>query len=300
MTARTILITGAPGQVGIELSRLPWPGDIRLWCPDRAELDLSDAAGVSRALEGKTFAAIINAGAYTAVDKAESNPTAAFAVNALGPAALAEAARRINAPMVHVSTDYVFNGRKSGWYEEADAVAPLGVYGASKEAGEQAVRSIHRRSVIARTAWVVSPHRTNFLKTILHLAAERPVLRVVADQHGCPTVAGDLARALQTIALRLIHDEGAPVGTFHFVNDGDATWHQLAEAILQEAAALGHPAPPIEAIAASDYPTPAVRPANSRLSTVAIKEAFGIAPRPWTDAIAEAVAAACVDRRTLM
>jgi dTDP-4-dehydrorhamnose reductase len=262
---------------------------VRLWLPARDEMDLGDVASIARALEGQPLAAIINAGAYTAVDKAESEPVATFAANAMGPATLAEAARRLDVPLVHISTDYVFDGRKCGWYLEADPVAPLGVYGASKEAGEQAVRAIHRRSVIVRTAWVISPHRANFLKTMLRLAAERPLLRVVADQRGCPTVAADLAQAVQTVALRHLADRDAPTGTFHFVNAGEATWYELACAILAEAARCGHPAPAIEAITTADYPTPAARPANSRLATTAITTAYGIAPRPWRDAVAETV-----------
>ncbi len=289
MTGGEILITGGTGQTGIELSRLAWPSNIKLWVPTRRELDLSNPASISKSLEGRTLAAIIGAGAYTAVDKAETEPVEAFAVNALGTAALAEAARRAGAPFIYVSTDYVFDGRKNGFYDETDPVAPLGVYGASKEAAEQAVRAIQRRSVIVRTAWLVSPHRSNFLKTMLRLASERTVLRVVADQRGCPTAAGDLARALQTIALRLLSDPAAPLGTFHFVNEGEATWFDFAEVIISRGARHGHPTPCVEAISTLEYPTPAARPANSRLSVAALAQAYGIQPRPWTSAVEEAV-----------
>ncbi|MGO8952967.1 MAG: dTDP-4-dehydrorhamnose reductase [Rhodomicrobium sp.] len=288
MSGGEILITGGSGQAGIELCRLPWPENLRLWVPGHSELDLSNPASVKKALDGRVLAAIVNAGAYTAVDRAESEPVVAFAVNALGPAALAEAARRMGAPLVHISTDYVFDGRKDGLYVEDDKVAPLGVYGASKEAGEQAVRTIHHRSAIVRTAWLVSPHHNNFLKTMLRLASERPALRVVADQIGCPTVALDLARALQIIVLRLICDPNAPVGTFHFVNAGETTWHGLATAVLARGAQQGHPVPPVEAISTAQYPTPAPRPANSRLSVAKLTKAYGIVPRPWPEAVAEA------------
>jgi dTDP-4-dehydrorhamnose reductase len=261
-------------------------------------LDLACPSNVSRALQGRTLSAIVNAAAYTAVDKAESEPVTAFAVNALGPAALADAARRMGAPLIHISTDYVFDGRRSGWYVETDAVAPLCVYGASKEAGEQAVRVIQPRSVIVRTAWLVSVHGNNFLKTMLRLAAERPVLRVVADQVGCPTAAGDLARALQAIALRLMGDPAAASGTFHFVNEGEASWHSFAQAILARGATHGHPSPPVEAITTADYPTAAIRPANSRLSTAALSAAYGIRPRQWVDAMAETVDILFKDRGT--
>ena len=228
-----VLLTGGTGQLGIELLRQPWPEGVRLHAPARAELDLADPASVARMVASRRWDAVISSGAYTAVDKAESEVGAAWAVNALAPAILARAAAEVGAPMVHVSTDYVFAGDKPEPYAEDDPVGPLGVYGASKEGGEQAVRTANPRHVILRTAWVVSPHRANFLKTMLRLGAEREELRVVADQHGCPTFAADLAAAIRTILLRLMADRGAPTGTFHFVNEGEASWAEFAAAIME-------------------------------------------------------------------
>jgi dTDP-4-dehydrorhamnose reductase len=284
-----ILITGGRGQVGIELSALAWPDGVVLHVPTRAELDLTSPHSVNTYFAGKSFAAIINPAAYTAVDKAESEIGAAFAVNALGPALLAEAAKAVGSPIVHISTDYVFDGAKDGVYDESDPVSPLGVYGASKEAGEQAVRSGFARAVILRTAWVVSAHRGNFIKTMLRLGAERPVLSVVDDQQGCPTSAADIAKAVSEIALRLIRDPGAPTGTYHFVNEGGTTWCGLARHVFQAAERFGGPKPQVKAITTAEYPTPARRPANSRLSTAKLSAEFGICPRPWQDAMDEIV-----------
>ena len=232
---------------------------------------------------------MINAAAYTAVDRAESEIGAAFAINALGPALLAQATKAANIPLIHISTDYVFDGSKTGPYTEDDPVRPLGVYGASKEAGEQAVRTGNPRAIILRTAWVVSARRQNFVKTMLRLGAERPVLRVVDDQHGCPTSAADLARTAAAIALRLIGDKHAPTGNYHFVNGGDTTWCGLARHVFAISAELGGPNPKVDAITTAEFPTPARRPANSRLSTSRLTRDFDIAPRPWQHAVGEIV-----------
>jgi len=284
-----ILVTGGQGQVGIELAAVKWPDGVRIHTPARAELDLTSADSVRAYFAGKSFAAIVNPAAYTAVDKAESEIGAAFAANALGPALLAEAAKAAGTPIVQISTDYVFDGAKDGAYEESDPVSPLGVYGASKEAGEQAIRSAAPRHVILRTAWVVSPHRGNFVKTMLRLGAERPLLRVVDDQRGCPTAAADIAQAVARIALRLIEDPTAPTGTYHFVNAGDATWCGLARHVFEAAGQLGGPSPAVEAITTAEYPTPARRPANSRLSTEKLEADYGIRPRAWQTAMDEVV-----------
>jgi dTDP-4-dehydrorhamnose reductase len=282
-----ILVTGGQGQVGIELQAVAWPEGVRVHAPTRAELDLTSADSVRTYFAGKSFAAVINPAAYTAVDKAESEIGAAFAANALGPALLAEAVK--GTPIVHISTDYVFDGAKDSAYLESDPVSPLGVYGASKEAGEQAIRSASPRHVILRTAWVVSPHRGNFVKTMLRIGAQNAKLRVVDDQRGCPTAAADIAAAVARITLRLIEDQGAPTGTYHFVNGGDTTWCGLARHVFQAAAKCGGPQPTVEAITTADYPTPARRPANSRLSTERVAADFGIRPRSWQDAMDEVV-----------
>ena len=284
-----ILLTGGDGQVGTELVRLA-PAHWRITAPDERALVLSVAAGVAAAVAARPWSAVINAGAYTAVDKAESDITRAWRINALGPAALAEATARANIPLIHVSTDYVFDGQKPGYYVEGDPVGPLGVYGASKEGGEQAVRTGNPRHVIVRTAWLVSPHGTNFIKTMLRLGAERTALRVVDDQRGSPTSATDLALALVAVAERLVADPDAPCGDYHFVNAGEASWCEFARAIFEAAQAHGRAAPSVEAITTADYPTPARRPANSRLATDKIRRDFAIAPRPWRAAMEEIVA----------
>ena len=283
-----ILITGGAGQVGIELQRAAWPAHVRLHAPTRPDLDLADAAAVARAFEATPFAAVINPAAYTAVDKAEDEVAEAFAANAMGPAILADATRRAGIPLIHVSTDYVFDGSREGAWVETDPVAPLGVYGASKLAGEMAVRAGNPRSVVLRTAWVFSAHRNNFVKTMLRIGAANAVLKVVADQHGCPTSAADIAATLMTITLRLIEDEAAPTGVYQFVNAGDASWHGFAEAIF---AAQGAPdAPQVIGITTSEYPTKAQRPANSRLSTDRLTRDFGVTPRPWSQALGDVIA----------
>ncbi len=284
-----ILLTGGTGQVGIELLRAAWPDGTRLHAPDRTALDLADPASVRAVLASRRWDAILSSGAYTAVDRAESDVGTAWAVNALAPALLAEGAARVGIPIVHVSTDYVFPGDKPEPYREEDPVGPLGVYGASKEGGEQAVRTACPRHAIVRTAWVVSPHRANFLRTMLRLAGDRDELRVVADQVGCPTFAADLAAALARVTLRLAADPDAPTGTYHFVNDGEASWAEFAAAIFAESAARGGPSARVVPITTAEYPTPARRPANSRLATDKIGRDHGIVPAGWPDALGRAM-----------
>lgn len=284
-----ILITGGAGQVGLELLAARWPDYVVLHAPTRSELNLGDAKSVQAAFVATPFSAVINSGAHTAVDKAETEVAAAFVANAMGPAILADITREAGIPLIQVSTDYVFDGSKNDSYVESDPVGPLGVYGASKLAGEMAVRSGNPRSVVLRTAWVLSVHRANFLKTMLRLATDRPALRVVGDQHGCPTSARDIAAALKTITLRMIADPSAPTGVYQFVNAGETTWAGLASEIFALSAATGGPTAAVEAIPASEYPTPAKRPTNSRLSTAKLTHDYGIAPRPWQAAVAEIV-----------
>ncbi|CAO4154176.1 dTDP-4-dehydrorhamnose reductase [Methylorubrum aminovorans] len=282
-----ILILGGAGQVGTELQAFPWPEGVRIHAPDRQSLDITDETAISAAFDARDYAAVINTAAYTAVDKAESEVAAAWRLNALAPALLAAETKRRGIPLVHVSTDYVFDGSGEGFYAPEAPVNPQSVYGASKAAGEMAVRSGNPRHAIVRTAWVVSSHRGNFIKTMLRLANERDRLTVVDDQHGCPTSAADLAGALATIALRMAGDEAAPIGTFHCVNDGATTWCDFARAIVAGAARRGGRSVPVEGIPTAAYPTPAKRPANSRLSTRSLTDAYGIASRPWEAALAD-------------
>jgi len=291
-----ILITGGSGQVGGALVRLA-PAGMMMVAPGRDQLDLTDPQALATIVGARPWAGIVNCAAYTAVDKAEGDIVAAWRVNALAPAALAAASAEAGIPILHLSTDYVFDGAKTAPYGEEDPVAPLGVYGASKLGGELAVRTANPAHIILRTAWVVSASGSNFVKTMLRLSNERPHLRVVADQHGCPTSADDIARVILAVLERNRGGAtGAPYGTYHFVNDGETTWHTLAEAVFARAAIYGRPTPSVEPIATSDYPTPAARPANSRLSTAKIRREFGIIPRDWREAVDEIVDALVKDQ----
>lgn len=282
---KKVLFTGASGQVGTALARLAWPDGWVALPLTRADLDLSHATAVAAAIAQHRPTVVINAGAYTTVDKAESEVLLAWRINALAPAALAQACRMAGVPLVHVSTDYVFDGAKAGAWDPGDPTGPLGVYGASKLGGELAVSTSGARHAIVRTAWVVSAIGQNFVRTMLRLGATRPTLRVVADQSGSPTSAADLAEALAAIAVRLAEDPEAPSGTWHFSNAGATSWFGFATEIFRQSRARGGVVPNVEPIATADFPTPARRPANSLLSTVTLQRDWGIAPRPWQDAL---------------
>lgn len=286
-TPRQVLVTGANGQLGTELARIAWPQGWEVVALGRDALDLSDAAALAAKVTERPWGAVINAAAYTAVDKAESDSVTAWTVNALAPAALAAACAAACVPIVQVSTDYVFAGDRKGAWDVTDPVAPLGVYGASKLGGELAVRTSGARHAIVRTAWVMSAHGNNFVKTMLRVGVTNPVLRVVDDQTGSPTSAADLAQALMTIAVRLAEDADAPTGIFHFSNAGAVTWAGFARAIFAGSGLRGGPVAEITPITTADYPTPARRPANSLLSTAALTAAYGIAPRPWDAALGD-------------
>jgi dTDP-4-dehydrorhamnose reductase len=288
MADPAILLTGGGGQVGTEFQRRA-PEGFEIVAPGRDRLDLADPDAIAALVASRPWACVINSGAYTAVDKAESDPVTAWKVNALAPAAFAWATAQAGVPLIQLSTDYVFDGSKPSPYLEDDPVGPVSVYGASKEAGEQAVRTGNPRHVILRTAWVVSPHGGNFIKTMLRLAETRDRLTVVDDQHGCPTSAADIAEALAVIAARLAKDAEAPAGTYHFVNSGEATWCGFAREIFRLAEAKGRTIPTVEGIPTSGYPTPARRPANSRLDTAKLTRDFGVEPRSWRTAVSEVV-----------
>jgi dTDP-4-dehydrorhamnose reductase len=292
---KPILVFGATGQVGREVMRRSDKFARPLIGVTRADVDIRDGATVSAAIARLSPALVINAAAYTAVDKAETEQEIAFSVNRDAPTHLAKACFAQSIPLLHLSTDYVFDGDKPGPYSESDPVSPLGTYGASKLAGEVAVREHLPHHVILRTAWVFAAHGTNFVRTILRLSAERPALRIVADQHGGPTSAAAIAEALLAIARHI--DAGRMAwGTFHFCGAPATTWCDFAKAILREAAKHGHRAVPIEAITTADYPTPAARPANSVLSCARIKEAFGIEQPDWRQDLALVVADLLAER----
>ncbi|MBO9427746.1 dTDP-4-dehydrorhamnose reductase [Labrenzia sp. R4_1] len=283
-----ILITGGTGQVGGSLAKLDWPEGTELVLPSRSELDLSNADQISSFVRAGGFDAIISSGAYTAVDKAEDDLLTAFKVNGLAPAAFAEAAKELDIPLVHISTDYVFDGAKTGRYVETDPIDPQGVYGASKAAGELAIQSSGCRHVILRTAWVFSAIGANFVKTMIRLA-DRPELTVVDDQTGCPTAAPDIARAAQAIVLCLLGDKTARSGVYHYCGDEAVTWFGFASEIFRLLEARGQAVPAVAPIPTKDYPTPAKRPANSALDTSRLTQDFGIEPCQWRAALASTV-----------
>ena len=273
-----LLVFGRSGQVATELARLA--PEARFLGRDRA--DLTDAAACAAAIRESGCDMVINAAAHTAVDRAESEPELAHAVNALAPAAMAAAAADLGLPFVHISTDYVFDGSGERPWVETDPTGPLGVYGASKLAGEQGIAGAGGQWAVLRTSWVFSAHGANFVKTMLRLGAERDELRVVADQHGGPTPAADIARACLTMA-RAMRNDAALGGIYHFAGAPDATWAGFAREIMRQAGLACR----VTDIATSDYPTPARRPANSRLDCAAILRDFGIMRPDWRAGLAQ-------------
>ncbi len=284
------LFLGGTGQVGQELAALAIPDDVEIVAPSRSAIDLEDVEAIARVIAAERWSAVINAAAYTEVDRAESEATRAFAVNAVAPSRLAIETGRRGIPLVHISTDYVFDGKKGAPYVEQDRVGPLNVYGRSKLTGEQGVRAANPRHVILRTSWAYSPHRSNFVKTILRLAAQRDRLAVVADQRGCPTAACDIAKTCLGVAMRCAAEpEGAPYGVYHFAGAGDASWFELATAIVEMSADRRAKAAQVVPIRTSEYPTAATRPLDSRLDCTAIVRTFGVSLRSWREALEETI-----------
>ncbi|MGF6258929.1 dTDP-4-dehydrorhamnose reductase [Ensifer sp. ZNC0028] len=288
MSKRRILVTGGTGQVGTELLRSIWPEDVQLVAPTRQELDLSDCDNIARYISAGDFCAVINSAAYTGVDRAEDDFLAAWKVNALAPAALSEATKKQSIPLIQVSTDYVFDGEKGEAYAEDDPVVPLNAYGASKAAGEQAVRSGNPLHVIVRTSWVYSEHGSNFVKTMLRLREQGGKIRVVNDQQGCPTSAADLAEVLSRLTLALLDCQSAPTGTYHFANAGMATWYDFAREIFRQ----GNVADSVDVVPVQthEFALRAHRPKNSVLSVHKIASDYGIVPRDWRMALESVLA----------
>lgn len=281
MSNNPILITGGSGQLATCLERAA--GHLAVRRIGRPELDFDAPDAIPAILADIAPRMIINAAAYTAVDKAESEPAAADRANHIGPKLLAEYAARAGIPLIHVSTDYVFDGAKGAAYVETDAPSPTGVYGATKLAGEQAVLAAHPRSIVLRTSWVYSAIGRNFLLTMLNAAQHMPKLRVVGDQIGNPTNAGDLADAIITIAAMIERDgwNDAYHGVFHAAGSGFTSWHGFAAAIFCHAAPHGAPVPELAAISTADWPTPARRPVDSRLDSGRLGDVFGVQLPPW-------------------
>lgn len=285
MTAgRRILIFGTTGQLGRELTRARWPKQTRIIALGRPEADFTVPRALGEVVRSVAPDAIVIAAGFTHVDAAETNETLARTVNADAPAAIAAAAADRNLPVIYPSTDYVFDGRKSGRYDEDDPVAPLGAYGRSKAEGEQRVRFTAGRHAILRTAWLYSPFGLNFVRTMLRVAADRPEVAVVGDQHGCPTAAADLAAAIVAVVGRLLDDERLS-GTFHAVGTAEATWYDIAAAIFTRLERLGLPRPRLRRITTGEYPTAAVRPRNSRLATDRLAATFGCELAGWPIAL---------------
>lgn len=276
-----ILVTGATGQVGWELRRsLAGLGEVI--APTRSELDLTQPETVAGYVQALKPQLIVNPAAYTAVDKAESEPELADQVNAQSVAALAAAAAGLDALLVHYSTDYVFDGRKTTPYETDDATAPVSAYGRSKLQGEQAIQASGCRHVIARTSWVYGARGKNFMLTMLKLARERDSLRVVADQFGAPTSSRLLADVTAQLVARIPAGTTPPASLVHLTGAGRTSWHGFASRIVEWGAELGLcKAVPVQGITTADYPTPAQRPANSLLSHTAIEQAYGLQLPSW-------------------
>jgi dTDP-4-dehydrorhamnose reductase len=279
--APRILQFGATGQLARELLARDRSGNIQ--AVSRKDVDLTDAAAVADVIARSEADLIINAAGYTAVDRAESEEALAFAVNAQAPEAMARACALRGIALVHLSTDYVFDGEKPTAWTEDDPVNPVNVYGRSKAAGEAAIARSGARALVLRTSWVFSPYGSNFVKTMLRAAETRPELRVVDDQHGRPTAAGDLADFILDAAPGLAKGgNDAHFGLFHFAGAGAVTWRGFAQAIFEQ---VKTPAPRITPITTADYPTPARRPRNSELDCGKLERAFGLRLRSWREGL---------------
>ena len=284
-----IAVTGRDGQVVSAFLDIAASEGVEVIAVGRPDLDLAAPATVLPALQAARPDVVVSAAAYTAVDKAESEPEVARAINQEGAEAVAAAAARLGVPVIHLSTDYVFDGAATRPYREDDPTGPLGVYGRSKLLGERAVAAVNPRHVILRTAWVYSPFGANFVRTMLRVAGSRDEVSVVADQQGCPTSAIDIARAVIAVARRVGPGsvDAAPdlFGTFHLTGRGEAVWADVAEAVFARSAALGGPTARVKRIGTADYPTPARRPANSRLDGGKLAHVYGLVLPAWRESL---------------
>lgn len=287
-----MVVTGREGQVVRSLEERASGLDFDVVLLGRPDLDLAgEPEAIVRAIERTSPDVLVSAAAYTHVDKAENEPELAFAINERGARAVSRAAHRLGVPLIHLSTDYVFDGSKPTPYLEEDSTGPTGVYGASKLAGEQAVMAEHDNIAILRTAWVYGPFGVNFVKTMLRLAGERDEVGIVADQHGNPTSALDIADGILAVSSNLVASgDPAQRGLFHMTGAGEASWAEFAEAIFAASAEAGGPAAAVKPIATSDYPTAAKRPANSRLNSCKLERAHGVRLPDWHQSVKKIVA----------
>jgi dTDP-4-dehydrorhamnose reductase len=287
---RRMLVFGRSGQVATELAARAAGAGWRVHAVGRPEVDIRDEAAVHHALAQAPWACVVNAAGYTAVDQAETEPEHAHAVNERGAAHVATACALRGTPLLHLSTDYVFDGTLTGRaYREDDPIGPLGVYARSKAAGEAVVRVFCPDHVIVRTAWLHGPHGHNFVKTMIRLASERNEIRVVDDQIGNPTAVVDVADILFRVADHVLRERSG-FGTYHYAGGGETTWHGVAQAVFGHMARAGRRTPRLVPISTGEYPAAAIRPANSRLDCSRISEVFGITSRPWQDGLADSLA----------
>lgn len=286
-----VLVIGRDGQLARSLLAAKVPAGLQLAAVGRPDIDLGAPATIVPALDRLAPDLVINAAAYTAVDKAETEPELAHAINAGAPGLVARACASRDIPLIHISTDYVFDGSKPAPYCEDDPTAPLGVYGRSKLEGERRVAAACPRHIILRTAWIVSPYGHNFAKTMLRLAATRAEVGVVHDQIGSPTYAPHLATGILAIAETCLRHGGNAVawGIYHAAGSGEATWCELARAIFLQSASVGGPSAAVRPITTAEYPTAARRPANSRLDCSKLAHAFAVRLPDWRVGIAECV-----------
>ena len=288
-----LLIAGWQGQIARALVEMaPGRPDVMGCAVGRAALDICEAKSIERALSAISPTVVINSAAYTAVDKAESEPERAFALNRDGARLLAEASAKRGIPMIHISTDYVFDGTKHGAYSEDDPTSPATVFGRSKLEGEEAVRATNPKHLILRTSWIFSPTGRNFVRTMLAQAGEHESVRVVDDQRGSPTYAPHLVTAILDLAAMASKPDAAlPWGVFNAANTGTTTWRGFAEEVFERSRELGGPSAKVEPIRSTDYPTPAARPANSELDCSKLERTFGLRLPAWQTGVAE-----CVER----
>jgi dTDP-4-dehydrorhamnose reductase len=297
---RLILVFGHSGQVATALREAALPAGWSVRTVGRAEADITDADAVESIVASSGADLVINAAAYTAVDRAESEPEIAFAVNRDGAAHVAKSSARAGLPLIHISTDYVFDGKTAGRaYRESDPVNPLSAYGVSKASGENAVRKMAPRHAIVRTSWIYGPHGHNFVRTMLKFGEARPEMGIVDDQYGSPTAAADIADALIAMARRILaapaNCQNELFGTFHFCGTGWTTWYGLAYEIFALSRVHGGGMPGLRPIATADYPTPAVRPANSVLNCQHLADVYGITAPSWRSSLETCVAKLCAE-----